>query len=217
MLLNRGPKTMTSKYNSKCTSCGGRVEIGMEIVYTPGVGAKHSTPGACVVAKQKMLEEMKEREAQQPLLPTSVHPMLDFFKAAQDRGLKSPRLRVLAPAHLRVDPLDEMKLSVTKNGAHPGSLAVVVCGDFKGCVRPDGRLAGKALSEDKLLQDYLVQIAKDPVKAAFEYAKLAGLCSFCGKELTDAGSVEVGYGPLCAKHWGLPHRAKGTPGVQEAV
>lgn len=31
--------------------------------------------------------------------------------------------------------------------------------------------------------------------------------------LTDAGSVEVGYGPVCASHWGLPHSPKGTPAL----
>lgn len=36
-------------------------------------------------------------------------------------------------------------------------------------------------------------------------AKLTGHCSFCQRELTDAGSLEVGYGPICADRWGLPH------------
>lgn len=35
-------------------------------------------------------------------------------------------------------------------------------------------------------------------------------CSFCGLALTDEGSVEVGYGPVCAKRWGLPHQPHGV-------
>ena len=33
---------------------------------------------------------------------------------------------------------------------------------------------------------------------------------------TDAGSVEVGYGPTCAKRWNLPHTPRGSS-VQQAV
>ena len=44
-----------------------------------------------------------------------------------------------------------------------------------------------------------------------------GPLSFCALPLTDAGSVEVGYGPVCAKHWGLPHTPKGTPTVSPAA
>ncbi len=35
-------------------------------------------------------------------------------------------------------------------------------------------------------------------------------CSFCNKSLTvdgPGGSVDVGYGPACALHYGLPHKA----------
>jgi len=49
--------------------------------------------------------------------------------------------------------------------------------------------------------------ARDPVGAATAYGKLTTHCCFCGKKLglgEDARSVEVGYGPHCAKKWGLP-------------
>jgi hypothetical protein len=35
-------------------------------------------------------------------------------------------------------------------------------------------------------------------------------CSFCGLALTDEGSVFMGYGPICARNYGLPHVALGT-------
>ena len=35
-------------------------------------------------------------------------------------------------------------------------------------------------------------------------------CCFCGEALTDPNSVDAGYGPVCAKRWGLPHKGVST-------
>jgi hypothetical protein len=50
----------------------------------------------------------------------------------------------------------------------------------------------------------LIALANDPVQAAADYGHLTGSCCFCNKTLTDDRSVSVGYGPICAKHFGLP-------------
>lgn len=47
-------------------------------------------------------------------------------------------------------------------------------------------------------------VAADPLKAVIEYGHASGCCSFCRKDLTDMRSVSVGYGPICAKKFGLP-------------
>jgi hypothetical protein len=47
-------------------------------------------------------------------------------------------------------------------------------------------------------------LAADPAGVAAAYGKLTGNCCFCGDTLTDGRSTEVGYGPVCAKHYGLP-------------
>ena len=49
----------------------------------------------------------------------------------------------------------------------------------------------------------LTAIAADPATAAKAYGALMARCSFCGHPLKDDGSVDVGYGPKCAKQWGL--------------
>lgn len=51
-----------------------------------------------------------------------------------------------------------------------------------------------------LLQDF----AANPLGMALAHGKLTGHCCFCGLQLTDDRSVEKGYGPVCAKNWGLP-------------
>jgi hypothetical protein len=50
----------------------------------------------------------------------------------------------------------------------------------------------------------LTAFAKDPAKVASEHGHQTGCCSFCNLELSDARSLAVGYGPVCAKKWGLP-------------
>lgn len=50
----------------------------------------------------------------------------------------------------------------------------------------------------------LVALANDPAKAASDFGHLTGSCCFCGRELTDERSTTIGYGPICAKHFGLP-------------
>lgn len=200
---------MIAKFPGNCQACGCKVTVGEEIEYSRGVGARHYTINQCGEAKKRRAVETAAK-ADTPVLDLT--GVVKFLKDAQDRGLKSPKLRVLA-----LDQKSELRVAITKTGIAPGSLSVAsdVQG-FIGCVRPDGRTTGQ-LAGDTLLQAYLVQVALDPITAAKQFAALMGRCSFCGKELTDAGSVEVGYGPVCAAHWGLPHSPKGVPVLTKPV
>jgi hypothetical protein len=47
------------------------------------------------------------------------------------------------------------------------------------------------------------QFSDNPAEAAAQYGKLTGGCSFCKHGLTDGRSLAVGYGPVCAKNFGL--------------
>lgn len=44
----------------------------------------------------------------------------------------------------------------------------------------------------------------EQLKAAL-HGKMTGKCCFCNSPLIDQKSTDVGYGPVCAKHYGLPH------------
>lgn len=61
---------------------------------------------------------------------------------------------------------------------------------------------GRDLSEG--VRAFLVTLAADPVGVIAAYGHATGECSFCARELTDERSVTVGYGPICADHYGLP-------------
>jgi hypothetical protein len=54
------------------------------------------------------------------------------------------------------------------------------------------------------IADRLAEFAADPVKVAGEHGHLTGNCCFCNLALKDERSTAVGYGPVCAKHYGLP-------------
>lgn len=47
-------------------------------------------------------------------------------------------------------------------------------------------------------------VNEGPVEAAKAHAKVMGECCFCKSPLTDAVSLANGYGPVCAKKWGMP-------------
>jgi hypothetical protein len=187
--------TIISKYQSTCRKCRGPIAIGQSINWERGVsGAEHAYAEDCKAAQVAAVATTT----------LDLSPVVDFLKATIARGLKSPKLRVLAP-----DGRSELRMSLTRTGSAPGSISVVINGDFIGCIRPNGDCTS-AIANDSALQGRLLLVAKDPTTAAKEYAVLMGLCSFCNKALTDAGSVACGYGPICAKHWGLPHVALGT-------
>jgi hypothetical protein len=66
--------------------------------------------------------------------------------------------------------------------------------------------AGIFDERDKVTQevrDVLSELSNDPAGTASKYGKLTGNCCFCHRQLEDERSTAVGYGPICAKHFGL--------------
>jgi hypothetical protein len=82
---------------------------------------------------------------------------------------------------------------------------------LEGKFLPSPRLSPRnAISVAAVLRDF----AADPAGVAAAYGRATGACCFCSQTLTDERSTEVGYGPICAKHWHLPW---GKPLACEAV
>ena len=192
--------TIRAKFQSKCSICGGVVNIGDRVNWERGVkGVAHLNPQAC--------SDAEKPKPAGPRATVDLKPVVDFLLSAQERGLKRPRLRVIDAS---LDTQAELELSLTGPKSRvPGSVAVKRDGEYLGVVRPTGETFSRAF--DEKLVAHLLSVAVDPAKAAGEYAALTGQCSFCHSALTDAGSIEVGYGPVCAKRWGLPHVPAGTP------
>lgn len=190
---------LSSKFPGTCAACGCKFGAGEEIEYSRGSAPRHFSITQCQAALAA------KATTAPPSATLDLTPIVTFITAARDRGLKRPKLRVLG-----TDGKSEMRVGLTTTGHHPGSISVAQDGEgFLGCVRPTGVVTGQ-LSTDLAVQQHLLQVARDPAGAAKEYAALMCKCSFCGLQLEDEGSVEVGYGPVCAKNWGLPHKPKGV-------
>jgi hypothetical protein len=101
----------------------------------------------------------------------------------------------------------EMRLKrAATSSANPGAIYVYIADGYVGKITPGGdwlpNAAGHTYPE---MLPVLVEFAADPAGVATKFGKLTGKCCFCNSKLTDPKSTDVGYGPVCAKHYGLPH------------
>ncbi len=195
---------MTAKFNGRCVLCHGDILVGAPINWARGFGASHLA-GMCSIQPINATPTVVL-----PALPATVlanaSAIVALLTFAQTRGLKVPKLRFLAP-----DGASEMRLSLASGATrYPGAVQVKVKGEWVGRINADGSLTGR------LVRDFvptLTVIAADPAAAAKAYGSLMCRCSVCNLPLTDAGSVEVGYGPICADRMGWAHTPKGTPSL----
>lgn len=194
---------ITSKFNGRCKDCNGFIAAGTQISWIKGEGARHLDAKTC----QAVREAAAARPVVEPVTANAA-PIAAFIQAAKDRGLKFPKARFLAP-----DGRSEMRLSVAGDKATvPGSIQVVVAGEWIGRIEPTGKVVGRQLAGNAAVLETLNVIAQNPAAAAAAYGRMMGRCSFCDARLTDdrtGSSVEYGYGPICARRYGLPHAPTG--------
>ena len=74
---------------------------------------------------------------------------------------------------------------------------------YYGRISEAGQLHASA-SVTPAVQEVMTSLAGDPVGVTATHGKATGNCCFCSKALSDARSLEAGYGPTCAGHWHLP-------------
>jgi len=146
-----------------------------------------------------------------PISVGEVAKIYELFAVAA-KALKRPKVRLQATTPSG-EVVDFRILPNTSASKHPQSLSVVSSGSYEdrtwfGRIDPDGRLVeGKSMTP--AIREVVLRFAANPVQVAAEYGKLLGACCFCSRTLEEEGSVEVGYGPVCAEHYGLPHPQHG--------
>lgn len=139
-----------------------------------------------------------------------------FLKAKEH--LKFPKVRL---------SLDGKAVVLSLNGPkskNPGHITVNGEGQypnrtFYGRVSPEGQFFAGHIDPavKSALVVLLTQFASHPARVAKEHGKLTGNCCFCNKVLglgEDKRSVLVGFGPVCAEHYGL--KAEWLSGVAKA-
>lgn len=120
------------------------------------------------------------------------------------------RQHLKRPAVLMRGPDGDVRLSLAGQRARvPGSINVtsVDRGDWYGRVTRDGKYEPCRKYDEATIAAItrgLRAMADRPAEQAAAYGHLTGACCFCNRALTDERSTSVGYGPICAWHYGLP-------------
>ena len=162
----------------------------------------------------KAQQALDERNRPQPLPGVDnevigLSSIFDLFQRAR-LGLQYPKIRLELPSG------EPVVLALATGGKYEGSIRVTngrKYGEdgnvFHGVIQPDGVFQGR--NPDPAVVAFLRSLAADPAGVAARYGRSTGNCCFCGLSLTNGeqGSVEIGYGPVCASKWGLPWHANG--------
>jgi hypothetical protein len=71
-------------------------------------------------------------------------------------------------------------------------------------------------SENEAVRDFLQAFSQDPAGTAKKHGRLTGRCCFCNTPLKDEHSTVAGFGPVCAKNYGLEAEWKSATAVLDA-
>jgi hypothetical protein len=113
--------------------------------------------------------------------------------------------RARVPGSINV--VDEVE---NRLGERPWYGRILATGEFEASPRertPEGLLEG------------LARFAASPAEVAADHGRLTGRCCFCNGPLKDERSTAVGYGPVCARNFGLAWGARlaDTPLLESAA
>jgi len=205
--------TITAKFNGTCTRCNARITAGQRINWEPSVKATfHLTPADCEAAKAT-----KTVVAPKPAVSVgSFSGVIALFNAAKAH-LKYPKITLVCEGK-------KIILSVAGSGSKtPGSVNVAGEGQYPnrvwyGRVSPEGAWvpSNSGAAIQTALTSLLKEFGENPAGVAKAHGKLTGNCCFCNKVLgkgEDKRSIGVGFGPVCAEHYGL--KAEWNKGAAE--
>lgn len=131
--------------------------------------------------------------------------VIALFNKAKEH-LKSPKVNLL---------VGNLKIVLSVNGPKskfPGAISISGAGKYPyrsyyGKVTPEGVFQPSYAGHDVAgLTALLSEFSANPARVAKDHGKLTGHCCFCNKVLglgEDKRSVVVGFGPVCAEHYGL--------------
>ena len=167
--------------------------------------------GTLSEAQEKAVRRaMEQAAAAAPVAPPRAAGLSSIVAMMSRAGekLKSPKVLLAAGDQ-------QFRLSVAGlQSRNPGTINVCSADrafedrDWFGRILADGTFEPSRRAEADVVAKVgqaLVCLAADPEAAAKAYGQRFGACCFCGIELTDKASVDAGYGPICARRYGLAH------------
>lgn len=194
-----------NKYAGSCRVCGEHVAAGAGVCEKQD-GAWRLT---CAVPCQPNPNATKKEPARTAAVG-DLGGILALFDRAK-KHLKYPAIVLSVTDQLSI------RINVAGERAHvPGSLTVVDASRdddgqraWLGRILVDGVFQpSKQGASIPALVERLRQFAADPARVAGEDGRLHGRCCFCRIALFDERSTAVGYGRICADHFGLSWGAK---------
>jgi hypothetical protein len=135
-------------------------------------------------------KDRAERDANAPAI--TVAKIEAAISAAIEHGIKRPVLRL---ASFKFSP-------APVTGKNAGAIYVKSTdGEYLGKVQEGTFKRAFGTCTEELAAE-VVAVAADPEAAAVAYGKRFGQCACCGRELSNAESIERGIGPICATKFG---------------
>jgi hypothetical protein len=147
-------------------------------------------------------ENYTPKQSPQPSTRPAVNlsAIVALFQSASDHQTR-PKIRLTTRDGQRI----VMSLAGSSS-AHAGKIRVTdgaafgSGGTFFGWIAGDGSTTVVNPGVLGMLKEFAV----NPAEIAAYYGRKHGHCCFCARDLTDVRSTTVGYGPICADHYGLP-------------
>jgi Family of unknown function (DUF6011) len=159
----------------------------------------------CLSAKQmfwvcKLADEATAARIAPPAQKADLSPIVSMFQTV---GSVRARIRYQTEDGMAF----QMKMVGDMSRA-PGTVVVLKDKTFLGRISLQGAFTASnsvvgTVSTSIALA--LEAFAADPHAKAAAYGHRTGACCFCSKDLDHPVSVALGYGPVCAKRWGLAH------------
>lgn len=119
----------------------------------------------------------------------SVEPLVAALNKAKASGLKRPKFLVMGGA-------DGLEFSLAPDyGRNAGAVYVKDGDTYLGKIVTGAFHASRDCSE--AAKGDVLKACINPLEAAILYGKQTGVCSCCGRELTNPESIELGIGPIC--------------------
>lgn len=142
--------------------------------------------------------------------------VFEWFETANKSKLKYPQITFM------LDDNKALRLKQSKGGKHPGSIVLTDDkpfgqNEFYGWLLENGEWVKSALGDERsdYISPVIEELAGDPIAYVKEYGVKTGCCCFCNAKLESDNSLALGYGPVCAKRWGLPWNTASAKAVSQ--
>jgi hypothetical protein len=165
--------------------------------------------------KRELAREERKRQIAENRPKINIDDMSGIhalFDKAQENSKRAPKVRLIVMPEGETDAAKGKEIVLVRSGPqsqYAGAINVKSSGSFEtadwyGRILKDGKfVASNSRVAPAGTAELLARFAADPAGVAAEYGRITKSCSYCDKELSDPRALEVGYGEICAKRWGV--------------